>query len=375
MSEYAIASVSGAAIRHNVQLLRDRIGPGVKLCVVIKADAYGHGLEGVLDIVSPLADWLAVATPTTALRLRDLGYAGPILSMFSAAAYADSSRPLEIAQLVSAEITQTITDMAEIPLIAAVAGDLGTQAPLHLKIDTGMGRSGVSPADAAAAVSEIVSSDALDLTGVYTHFATADEEDQAPMLDQLACFHDALKLCDLPEGILRHAANSAATLVCPDAHLDLVRCGLAVYGYHPGPDPGNCPPLHPCLRVTAPVLQVKALAAGSRCGYGLTYRFERDGRIARLPIGYGDGYLRCLSNRSVVRIRGQEAPVRGRVSMDQLIVDVTDIPGVAMGDEAEIVSPDPDAPNSVEALARQAGTIPYEITCNLRSERIERDYV
>ena len=172
-------------------------------------------------------------------------------------------------------------------------------------------------------------------------------------------------------GLTLHAANSAATIDLPETHLDMVRPGIAIYGYQPSAQIVNRLPLRPALRLTGRLMQIKALPAGSRCGYGLTYTFPQATRVGLVPVGYADGYLRSLSNRSLMRIRGREAPTRGRVSMDQVIIDLTGVPNAAVGDEVEIISPDPAAANSVESLAKLAETIPYEVTCRL-GRRVRR---
>jgi len=160
----------------------------------------------------------------------------------------------------------------------------------------------------------------------------------------------------------------------PETHLEMVRPGIAVYGYQPSDEMHVRLPLQPCLRLTGRLMQVRPMPAGSRCGYGLRHTFERDSRVGLVPVGYADGYLRCLTNKTVMRVRGQLVPARGTISMDQTIVDLTDVPSAAVGDEVEIISPDPADPHSVENLARLAGTIPYEITCRL-GDRVRRRLV
>jgi alanine racemase len=173
------------------------------------------------------------------------------------------------------------------------------------------------------------------------------------------------------DGLIRHAANSAATIDLPQSHFDMVRPGIALYGYQPSDAMHRKLPLRPALRLVGRLMQTKTLPAGSACGYGLTHTFRRDSVVGLVPIGYGDGYLRCLSNRASVRVAGRDVPVCGRVSMDQIIVDLTDAPAARVGDEAEVISNDPSTPHSVENLARLAGTIPYEITCRL-GRRVKR---
>ena len=372
MDKLITATISESAVRHNMMQLRDCIGDKVKLYPVVKADCYGHGLELLLDVISESADGLCVSTPATAMRLRRLGYTGDIIVFFSACSFPKANKKLFIAELISADVTQTVVDIGEVRNISEVATELGVKASVHLKIDTGMTRAGVALVDAPELIEFINSCNALRLTGVYTHFSSADEEDLSITDQQLALFKATVAKSDVNDDVMLHAANSAATMRFSAAHLDMVRPGLAVYGYYSCGSFENQLPLRPCMRITAPLIQVKDVVAGSSCGYGLTFTFENNGRVGRVPIGYGDGYLRYLSNRAVVRVNGNDATVCGRVSMDQLIIDLSDIVNVSVGDEVEIVSDIRTAPNSVENLARLAGTIPYEITCGLRSERIEK---
>ncbi|MFW6133908.1 MAG: alanine racemase, partial [Planctomycetota bacterium] len=244
-----------------------------------------------------------------------------------------------------------------------------------VKVDTGMGRSGIGADRAASLVAALRDAGGVELDGIYTHFAAADEpvRSGAPdaTADQVGLFREVAARCAGTERLRLHAANSAATLTRPETHLSMVRPGIAVYGYRPSDELGLEAVLRPALRLTAPLMQVKDVPAGSACGYGLTHRFDRDSRVGLVPVGYADGYARALSNRGVMRIGGREVPVRGRVSMDQTIVDLTGVPGAAVGAEVEIISNEPGAGNSVESIARLCGTIPYEVTCRL-GDRIRR---
>jgi alanine racemase len=167
------------------------------------------------------------------------------------------------------------------------------------------------------------------------------------------------------EGLLLHAANSAALLDLPQTHLDMVRPGITIYGYQPSDEMSNRPPLRPAMRLRAKLAQVKQVPAGGFTGYGRTYRFDRDSRIGLVPVGYADGFWRSWSNQGVMKVAGGFAPVRGLVSMDQAVIDLTDLPAARLGDEVEIISPEPADPHSAENLARRTGTIPYEIICRI----------
>ncbi len=371
-ASYLTAEISASAVRHNLRLIRDHVGTGVLICAVVKADAYGHGLDALLPVIAHEADWLAVATPAEALELRRRGYDGATLVFFSPGAEQQPPAPrAALRELIASGVTLTVTHPGEVPAISSAADAAGRPADVHLKIDTGMGRGGV-PLDGAPALAEAVRhAEGVRLTGLYTHFATADEADKGFAREQFDRFVFAADACGETKGLLLHAANSAATIDLPETHLDMVRPGIAVYGYQPSDQMQRRLPLRPALRLTGPLMQVKSVPAGSGCGYGLAYTFDRPSRLGLVPAGYADGYLRSLSNAAVVRVRGCHAPVRGRVSMDQTIIDLTDIPEARPGDEVEIISADPAEAHSVEGLARLAGTIPYEVTCRL-GRRVHR---
>lgn len=358
MKHYLTAWISASAVRHNMGVLRQTVGSGVKLCPVIKDDCYGHNLDMLYPVLKDSSDGFCAASPSEALILRRLGYDGFILCLLSA--YFDDFNIQD--QLVEKGITQTVMSATALASVQAAAERTGTTAQVHLKVDTGMGRLGIPARQAEKMIAAIRSANRVELTGIYTHFATADEADRSATLRQLELFRSLLPTA---EGLTIHAANTAATLDYPETHFNMVRPGLSIYGCLPSTELKNRPDLKPCMKVTAKLIAVKHLPKGSRSGYGLSYEYDRDSIVGVVPIGYGDGYFRSLSNKAVVRIRGFEAPVRGRVSMDQITIDLTHIPDVHVGDEVEIISADPAAPNSVENLARLADTIPYEITCRM----------
>ncbi|MFP4053785.1 MAG: alanine racemase [Phycisphaerae bacterium] len=368
---YLRADVSASAVRHNLGLLRRCLTPGVKLCAVVKADCYGHGQDLLLDLLSGGADFLAVATPEEALHLRSRGYTGPILVFFSACAYANGKELQEaVAELIARKVTLTVAQPEEIAAVAAAAAVVDAPAEVHVKVDSGMTRSGVLPDQAPAMFQALRSEKRIRLTGIYTHFATADAGDKAFTLQQLERFQEVVDAAGARDVCL-HAANSAATIDLPVTHLDMVRPGIALYGYAPSDEMHNDLPLQPCLRLTAKLMQVKDVPAGSQAGYGRTFTFDADARVGLVPVGYGDGYLRCLGGQATMRVRGVDVPIRGRVAMDQTLIDLSAVPEASVGDEVEIISPQPNAPHSVANLARLAGTIPYEVTCRLGS-RVRR---
>jgi alanine racemase len=277
-----------------------------------------------------------------------------------------------LVELVRRDVIVTVTDAEDIAQVAAAAGTAGCPGRVHLEVDTGMARSGVSAHEVTPLISALHASDAVRFEGIYTHFALAGDPDPSYTRRQIELFRNTLEACAGIQPLVRHCANSAATLTTPESHFDMVRPGLAVYGYEGGERADRPDDLRPALRLVSRLVQVRRAPTGTQVGYGLSYEFVRPGRIGLVPVGYGDGYLRCLSNHAVARVRGMDAHVVGRVSMDQLTLDLTDIPDAAVGDEVEVISPVPDALNSVENLAGLADTIAYEVVVRLGTDRIER---
>ena len=366
MEAHLTAEISVSAVRHNLQLLRARVGADVRICPAVKADCYGHGLEILWPVIAEEADAMAVASAAEAIELRELGYAGEILMFFTVCSCANGEmvhRTLK--ELMGRSVTLTIVSGADVEAASRAAGELGIEAPVHIKIDTGMGRSGVLHNAAPELINRVRGERSLKLAGLYTHFATADEADKSYALSQLDNFRGVVDTCRGDEDMTIHAANSAAAIDLPVSHFDMIRPGIAVYGYQPSREMHNVLPLRPCLKLTSLLMQIKDLTAGSSVGYGLAHTFDRAARVGLVPVGYADGYSRGLSGKVTMRIAGVDVPVCGRVSMDQVIVDLSEVPSARIGDEVEVISPDPSAPHSVENLARLAGTIPYEITCGL----------
>jgi len=357
----------------NFRALKRCCQPGVQLCAPLKANAYGHGI----DIVAPAlfdagADFAAVATVIEALELRRLAWARPILILGNILSVVDEAERRErIEAVVRHRFTLTLMDEETISLLSRIA--LPEPIDVHLKLDSGMGRMGVTPDRAVRLVQSIRAASSLRLTGIYSHFATADFKEIDLAQRQFSTFRRSLSgLSDyLPRGVTRHMANSAATIMMPEAHFDMVRPGLALYGSLPADHMGERIKLQPILRLVSHLSAVKELPTGHCVGYGQTFTTRRPTRLGIVPIGYFDGFLRALSNAATVSTPMGDAPVVGRVSMDQMAVDLTDLPPIAAGTEVTLISDEPDHPNSVAAMARRLGTIPYEITC-LLGQRIDR---
>ena len=362
----ARAEINLGAIRHNITEIRRHIQAAAKLCVVVKANAYGHGAVEVSKVaVECGADVLAVATVDEGLELRRAGFTLPILILGLIPTAA-----VEVA--VKNKLTMTVSDVDFAKKISAAAVKFNDVAKIHLAIETGMGRIGVYPSDAVEVAAQIYALPGVELEGLFTHFADADISDKTFTLNQLETFKNVcekirqrgidIKIC--------HAAESAAILEIPAAHLDMVRAGIITYGFYPSTEVKRTIELLPVMKLVARVVYVKKVAKGTPIGYGREFIAARDSIIATLPIGYADGYIRAYKNFHV-EINGKLAPIAGRVCMDQFMVDVTDIEGVEVGDEAILFGGDLITGDDA---AKHLHTINYEVTC-LISNRVPRIYV
>lgn len=370
-----VAHIDPARVAHNVGALRSACRPGTKLCAAIKANAYGHGVRIIAPALERLGvEMAAVATIPEAIELREIGWARPILVLGSVLAIGDAAeRSARVDAILEHDLTTTISSAAGLDDLTAAAAKRRTLAHVHLKTDTGLGRQGAMPDDLPELVAQIVRAPSLRLTGIYSHFANADLADRAMTQKQLDEFHRQLtQLSDfLPAGVTRHLANSAAALTLPESHFEMIRPGLAIYGYLPAESLAGRVDLRPILRLTAHITLTKRIPTGHGVGYGHTWKAQRPSRIGILPIGYADGFVRRLSNNAVVGTQHGDAPIIGRVSMDQTAIDLTELPAVAIGDEVVLIDDRRERPNSVESLARSLGTISYEVTC-LLGQRIDR---
>ena len=373
-----IAKISKAALRQNFQVFRNHCGHKVKLCPAVKANAYGHGIEIVAPVFAQAGtDMFAVANLAEAWELSELTPGLDIL-VFSPDPRHGSDKAT-MCGAVRAGFYLTVTDEPTLKCLAECAEAMDTAARIHIKVDTGMGRMGVLPTAAMKLISYILKTPALRLEGLYTHFATADEADASFAAEQLRRFEDFLVDAKRLDGEvpLVHAANSAAILGMPESHFNLVRPGISAYGYLPSEPMAGLKVmsgLSPVMRVESQLVLVKNLPTGHTCGYGRTFRANRPTKVGIVPIGYDDGYRRLFSNRAVMQVREAQAPVIGRVSMDQTILDLTEVPAAEIGDTVTVISERRDDPNSVENLAAMADTIPHEITC-LLGRRIMRQAI
>lgn len=376
-----VAEIHAAALRANVRAIRNSLPADTRVCAAVKADAYGHGLACVLPVLAEEGvERVAVANLDEGLRVRRLGWTRAILCFGSVLGAESSSDQERFAQLLlGGGLTCTVTTLPEAETLSALAQRSGRRVHAEIKVDTGMGRFGVLVEEAADSIVGIAAVPGMTVDGVYTHLAAADETDLTSAREQIG------RLVGLRAQLQRrgvtirnyHAANSAAIFRLPEAHLDSVRPGLAVYGYWAGPAGTRPAGLRPAMRIVGRLMAVRRLPAGHAVGYGATFRTARESRVGIVPIGYADGYRRGFSNRAVMSLepaRGQPSrtvPVIGRVSMDQTMLDLTDAGDVRAGDRVVIIDSDPAADNSVEALAMKIGAIPYELTCGIGA-RVQR---
>jgi len=362
----ALARVNLAAIERNCARLAGELGGRAALGAVVKADGYGHGAVPVARAARAAgARWLCVATVDEAAELRAGGLGGPILVLGAL-----SAEELPIALDAGAELVAWREGFVG-ELEAAARG---RPIRVHVKLDTGMGRLGTREVPEADRVADrIAAASGLELAGAMTHFATSDDDPEF-LAEQLAAFTPwARGLAERHPGLLLHAANSAATLANPASHFDLVRCGIAVYGMDPFHEDPALRGLEPALELSSYVAEVKDAAPGQSAGYGRRFLAERPTRIATLPIGYGDGIRRALTNDCDVLVRGRRHPLVGAVSMDNVTIDVGPDSDVAPGDLAVFIGRDGEERQTAEALARRMGTINYEVACGI-SARVPRAY-
>lgn len=363
-----VALIDLAALTHNLAQVR-RLAPSCDILAVVKADAYGHGAIAVSRALArDGVQRFGVATVEEGALLREAGLQAPILVM-------GGLLPAQIKDLLAYRLTPLIHRSA---MAEALAGELGAAHafPVHLKIDTGMGRLGFLPDDVPPLLDTAPFQRCLRVEGLMTHLADSDNADRAYTDGQIARFQRlAAQLAGAGYRIpLVHAANSAAILAYPSAQGTAVRPGLMLYGYASVPPGHPLPELTPVMTLRSAVVQVRRLQKGDSVSYNRTFIASKPSQIAVLPVGYADGYSRALSNRSMVLVRGQRCPVVGRVCMDMTLVDVTAVPGVTPGDEVVLIGRQGEGAVLAHDLAAWAGTIPYEILCGIgpRVPRVTR---
>jgi alanine racemase len=358
--------VDPAAITANARSLRQLLAPTTTLMAVVKADGYGHGALPVAQAaLAGGAGSLGVATLAEAIELRQAGIEAPLLIL------GNLTQPEELRCCLHWQLMPTVSSMREALLCQNLASGSGRRMPLHLKLDTGMGRLGAAWQDGPRLVAALAGLDAVELAGIYSHLASADaapEDDDGLTSSQKQHFETVLTSLQqqgLPCGC-RHLANSAATLRDPGFHFDLVRVGLALYGHAPAPHLAATLPLRSAMAVRARITFLRDVPAGVGVSYGHRYRTTRASRLAVVSIGYADGVPRLLSNHLKVLIGGRRAPQVGSITMDQLIVDVTDLSGVDLGTVVTLLGEDGPERITPDEWSAMAQTIPWEVLCGFK---------
>ena len=372
------AEIDLDALAHNYREIRNRIAESAKIMCVVKADAYGHGVEHVAPFLQDLgADWFAVSNLEEAVHLRGCGIVRPILIL-------GYTPPEYAASLARYHITQALLSLGYGRRLSQAAFQAGVEVSVHIKLDTGMSRVGFyyqqeqRDQNALEEIAEACSFPGLHADGIFTHFAVSDEgaEGEDFTKRQFALFTSAIKQLE-SRGIvfaLRHCANSGAILSYPETHLDMVRPGIIQYGLAPSGKLSKEMDLHPVMSLRSVVSQVKTVEPGATLSYGRAYAASARSRIATIPVGYADGYQRVMAGKASVLVRGKRAPLAGRICMDQMMADVSSIPDVQEGDVVTLFGRDGAAVIPVEELSGFANTINYEIVC-LVTKRVPRVYL
>jgi alanine racemase len=366
----AEAVIDLEALRANFRAVRGLLRPGVVLLAVVKANAYGHGsIEVSRALVTAGADALGVAYVEEGILLRRAGLRVPILVM--------GPIPPEAAEAVLEQgLAAMVSDLALAERLSSLAAQAGRTVGIHLKVDTGMARLGVSPEEAPAYAAKLARLPGMRLEGLMSHFAEAEADDPAAAREQLTRFREvdrALRAAGLSAG-RRHLANSAGVLALPESHLDLVRPGILLYGYAPSARLAPRLALCPALTLRTRIAALRAVRRGQGVSYGHTFVAPRDVRVATVPVGYADGISRSLSNRGEVLVRGRRAPILGRVCMDMMLVDVSATPEAALGDEVVLIGRQGKEAITADDVAAAAGTISYEVLAGI-GPRIPRTYM
>jgi alanine racemase len=358
--------IDRAALLSNVHTCRQLIGPRCRLLALVKGNAYGHGLQETAKVLLDGAvDMLGVEAVGEAVALRTTGITCPILLV-------GPIPPANVPLLLSHQLTPFLVNLEQVQMVGEFAHQAACRLDVHLKFDTGMHRQGIMREELPMLLDLLAKYPGLHVSGMATHLARADEAEQPEWTRcQLDRFHEIIATLAAAgvRASIRHAANSAAALLWRETHLDMVRLGIAVYGFWPGEAVRRTSSerltLRPAMTWKTRVAAVKGVPCGCSVGYNGSYVTRRESRIAVLPLGYYDGYSRSLSNLGQVLIRGQRAPVCGRVSMNLTTVDVTDIPAVQPGDEVVLIGKQGAAAVSAEEMAAWLGTIHYEVTTRI----------
>lgn len=367
------AEVDLDAIWENMVHMKENIAEKTKILAVIKTDGYGHGGVPIAKMLEQL-DFMfgyAAATYEEAHVLREAGVKKPILIL-------GYTFPYCYEELIREEIRPAVYRRDTVEELVAAAANVGQKAKVHIKVDTGMGRIGITPDEEGLEfVRFLMGHPELEVEGIFTHFAKSDEEDKTSANHQLALFQNFIDRIQTELGLtipVKHCSNSAAILEMPQANMDMVRAGITTYGLYPSEEVGkDIVPLRAAMSLYSHIVYCKTIHAGQSVSYGGLFTAQKDTRVATIPVGYGDGYPRSLSGKGYVLIRGKKAPILGRVCMDQFMVDISEIPGVMEGDKVTLLGVDGTERITAEELGELSGRFNYEFVCDL-GKRIPRVY-
>jgi alanine racemase len=360
------AEINLGHLHRNLDAIRKHVAPA-RVMVVVKANAYGHGLARVAQSLASQVDYLGVAVLEEGIFLRELGIQTPILVL-------GGIWGEQVPKYLEHDLTFTASSVERLEQIDSAAAQAGRTARVHLKIDTGMERIGVHYYNAATIQEAALRCGNVEVEGIYSHFANADRVDLSHARLQLERFNEVLRFYErhsLPMPV-RHMANSAAILQLPESHMDMVRPGIMLYGVYPSREVARVIEVHPALAWKSRVVYFKVVRAGHPVSYGSAWQSDHETRIVTVPVGYGDGYLRLMSNKARVLIGGKEYPQVGRICMDQMMVNI-EADSAYNGDEVILLGEADGHSISAEDLADWAGTIPYEILTNINT-RVPRIY-
>ncbi len=360
-------------IIENLENMKANIAADTKMIAVIKADGYGHGGAAIADAIRelPFLYGFATATYEEAKSLRNSGVIKPVLVL-------GYTFPYCYDEMVRSDIRPALFRLDTAKALSDTAIRLNRKAKVHIKVDTGMSRIGIRPDESGLSfVKECMALPGLEIEGIFTHFAKADMTDVAPAIRQYETFRDFVSRIDTELGLsipVKHCSNSAGIIRMPEANLDVVRAGITLYGLWPSDEvEQDIVTLKPALSWKSHVVYIKDLEPGREISYGGTFRAEHPMKVATIPVGYADGYPRSLSNKGYVLIRGKKAPILGRVCMDQMMVDVTDIPDAIEDDEVVLIGTSGDLAITAEELGDLSGRFNYELVCDI-SPRVPRIY-
>lgn len=367
------AEVDLDAIWENMVHMKENIAEKTKILAVIKTDGYGHGGVPIAKMLEQL-DFMfgyAAATYEEAHVLREAGVKKPILIL-------GYTFPYCYEELIREEIRPAVYRRDTVEELAAAAVKVGQKAKVHIKVDTGMGRIGITPDEEGLEfVRFLMGHPELEVEGIFTHFAKSDEADKTSANHQLELFQNFIDKIQTELGItipVKHCSNSAAILEMPQANMDMVRAGITTYGLYPSEEVSkDIVPLRAAMSLYSHIVYCKTIHAGQSVSYGGLFTAQKDTRVATIPVGYGDGYPRSLSGKGYVLIRGKKAPILGRVCMDQFMVDISEIPGVMEGDKVTLLGVDGTERITAEELGELSGRFNYEFVCDL-GKRIPRVY-